>query len=96
MNGYKGGLRTIFDMMTEYLKRSVKEKYIIATINEAVNPLNYELKKSLIEEIINREGANIDIDKSLLIPAKYVENYIEIIKAYANSKHMLNHIFLRL
>ena len=35
----------------------------------------------------------MDIDKSLLIPAKYVENYIEIIKAYANSKHMLNPIF---
>ncbi len=96
MNGYNGGLRIIFDKITEYLKQTSKEKYILATINEVVDPLNYELKKALVTGIIKREGSQLDIDKSLLIPEKYVENYIQIIQAYAHSKHMLNNIFTRL
>jgi hypothetical protein len=68
----------------------------LATINEVVDPLNYELKKALVTEIIKRVGSQLDIDKSLLIPEKYVENYIQIIQAYAHSKHMLNNIFTRL
>ncbi|MBL1214667.1 MAG: hypothetical protein HND52_15030 [Ignavibacteriae bacterium] len=96
MNGYNGGLRIIFDKITEYLKQTSKDKYILATINEVVDPLNYEIKKTLVEEIIKRDGSQLDIDKSLLIPEKYVENYIQIIQAYAHSKHMLNNIFTRL
>jgi len=96
INGFNGGMRGIFDRITEYLKIELKEKQINSIINESIDPLDYKLKKSLIEEIIKREGSKLDIDKSLLIPEKYVKNYIEIIKAYARSKHMLNPIFERL
>jgi hypothetical protein len=96
LHGYNGGIRVIFDKITSYLKSDLKEKYITATINEVINPLDYRLKKSLIKEIIDREGSKLEIDKDLLIPDKYVDNYLEIIRAYTESKYRLNNIFIRL
>ena len=96
LHGYNGGIRSIFDKITAYLKADLKDKYITATISEIINPLDYRLKKTLIKEIIEREGHKLDIDKDLLIPAKYVDNYLEIIRAYVESKYKLNNIFIML
>lgn len=96
INGFNGGIRKIFDQITEYLKIISKEKYIESTINEFINPLDFDLKKSLIDEIIKREKHNLDVDERLLIPEKYIDNYDKIIKLYSNSKNALNNIFVRL
>lgn len=54
LNGFEGGIRTILDDITKYIKTDTKENYVNAVINE-IDPTNYEIKKSLIEEIMNRE-----------------------------------------
>ncbi len=96
INEYEGGLRKIFDDMTQYLKYTEKEKYVNSTINELINPLDFEMKKSIIEEILKRESEKLSIPNEDLIPAKYVNNYVEIIKRYANANNKLQQIFERL
>lgn len=96
INGLNGGLRVILDKITEYLKIITQEKHENSIINELIHPLDFELKKTLIDEIIKREGHKLNIDRDLLIPEKYFYNYVEIIKAYSHSRHMLDNIFERL
>lgn len=96
INGYNGGLRVVFDRLTDFLKTDTRNKYVDSIINEEINPLEHDTKKYIVEEIINREKNNLGLNEKDLIPEKYVDSYIEIIKAYANSKHMLNPIFERL
>ncbi len=93
LNGNKGGLRYIFDKITEYLKKEAGDKHVWAIINDSINPLNFELKKRLIERIINREKDRLGLDISKLRSEQYVENYVEIIIEYARSKQSLNRIF---
>ena len=93
LNGNKGGLRYIFDKITEYLKKEAGDKHVWAIINDTINPLNFELKKRLIERIINREKDRLGLDISKLRSEQYVENYVEIIIEYARSKQSLNRIF---
>ncbi|MFZ1288529.1 MAG: hypothetical protein WAR79_00445 [Melioribacteraceae bacterium] len=95
LNGFEGGIRTILDDITKYIKTDTKENYVNAVINE-IDPTNYEIKKSLIEEIMNREKGDLKINNELLIPDKYIDDYIEIIRTYSQSKEQLNKIFARL
>jgi hypothetical protein len=94
--GLNGGLRLILDQITDYLINETRNKHILTVIHESINPLNYELKKQLINVIIRREEEKLNISEEKLNPEKYVENYIEIIKAYASSKQTLNISFKRL
>jgi hypothetical protein len=80
-------------MITEYMKKETMDKHVSATINDAINPLDYQLKKRLIGKIIKRETGRLELDSRMLRPEQYVENYIEIIKEYALSKQSLNRIF---
>ena len=93
LSGNKGGLRYIFDMITEYMKKETMDKHVSAIINDAINPLDYQLKKRLIGKIIKRGTGRLELDSKMLRPEQYVENYIEIIKEYARSKQSLNRIF---
>jgi hypothetical protein len=93
LTGNKGGLRFIFDMITEYMKKETRDNYVSAIINDAINPLDYQLRKRLIGKIIKRETGRLELDSKMLRPEQYVENYIEIIKEYARSKQSLNRIF---
>ncbi|MBI1931200.1 MAG: hypothetical protein HYS24_01520 [Ignavibacteriales bacterium] len=95
LNGFEGGIRTILDDITKYIKTDTKENYVNAVINE-IDPTNYEIKKSLIQEIMNREKGDLNINNELLIPDKYIDDYIEIIRTYSQSKEQLNKIFARL
>ncbi|MBK8947242.1 MAG: hypothetical protein IPM32_18530 [Ignavibacteriae bacterium] len=95
LNGFEGGIRTILDDITKYIKTDTKENYVNAVINE-IDPTNYEIKKSLILEIMSREKGDLKINSELLIPDKYIDDYIEIIRTYSQSKEQLNKIFARL
>jgi len=96
INEYDGGLRKIFDDITQYLKYTEKEKYVNSTINELINPLDFEMKKSIVEEIFKRESKNLFIADEDFIPTKHVNSYAEIIKRYANANNKLQQIFERL
>ena len=93
INGNKGGLRYIFDQITEYLKRELKTKHISGIINDAVNPLDFEQILKLISEIMKREDGRLDEEIKDLNPQQFAEYYKEIIIEYANSKQSLNRIF---
>lgn len=93
LNGNKGGLRYILDKITEFLKKDTRDKHIFAIINDAINPLDYELKKRLIEKIMDREKDRLKLNPEKMNAEQYVENYIAIIQEYAQSKNSLNRIF---
>lgn len=93
LNGNKGGLRYILDMIAKYLKKETRDKHIFAIINDAINPLDYELKKRLIEKIMDREKDRLKLNHDKMNAEQYVENYIAIIQEYAQSKNSLNRIF---
>ena len=93
LNGNKGGLRYILDMITEFLKKDTRDKHIFAIINDAINPLDYELKKRLIEKIMDREKDRLKLNPEKMNAEQFVENYRAIIQEYAQSKNSLNRIF---
>ncbi len=93
LKGIDGGLRKILDSICEYIKKDHKEKYIRGVIYSTISPLDYSLKKNLIEAIMNRERENLDPDLRDLNPEQYVENYIEILTSYAMAKKSINRLF---
>ena len=45
---------------------------------------------------MSREKGDLKINTELLIPDRYIDDYIEIIRTYSQSKEQLNKIFARL
>jgi len=95
-NGTKGGMRYIFDIITEYLKQVAAEKHIIKIFRETIDPLEYQNRVTIIKEILYREKGNLPKELSSQPPEKYAVDYEDIIKAYAQSKTNLISILRRL
>lgn len=93
---FNGGLRIILDDITIHMKQTEKEKYVKATINDLVDPLNYEMKESIINEIFKRESKRLSLSEDDFESAKHVDNYIEIITQYAISSNKIQDIFERI
>lgn len=55
-NGTKGGLRFIFDVMTDHEKFVKIEKYKVMVIKESIDPLDWDAKVKLAEYIKNHYG----------------------------------------
>jgi hypothetical protein len=62
-------------MITEYMKKETMDKHVSATINDAINPLDYQLKKRLIGKIIKRETGRLELDSRMLRPEQYFKIY---------------------
>lgn len=95
-NGTRGGLRFLMDAMTEYLKQEAREKHILKTFKENIDPLDFVAKTRIIEEIIRLSGHFLPEHITLQPPERYALDYEEIVKAYIKSNTALESVFMGL
>ncbi len=81
----KGGLRYIFDKMTERLKAEEREKFIRMVFKSLMDPLNFEMKVALIEAFFKRLGSSLPEDIRSRPPEQYATDYEIIVRTYAES-----------
>lgn len=84
-NASRGGLRYILDLLTDHLKYEAREKYIFRTLKEAVDPLDVDIRVSLIAAIMKREGDRLPPDITSQPPERYAHQYEEILRLYSQS-----------
>lgn len=94
-SGTNGGMRAIIDMITEALKREAVERHVRDVIDRYVAPTNYEEKKQIVQELVDRIPGNIShIDRDN--PERYANNYEELIRALVENIRQQSTQFRRL
>ena len=90
-SGLRGGLRYVLDQITEYLKRSQREKHISFQIKRTMDPLDYDQRLAIVKAFMNRfhEWIPEDIrseppERYASDPALLVRPCIERISSFGN------------
>jgi len=94
--GTDGGLRRIFDDITEYLKKEAREKHILSTLKGQIDPLSETEKKAILDQLFSEYP---EVFKGIMDdenPERYLSNYEEILLTFVRSKSALNSLFKRL
>ncbi len=94
--GTRGGLRYILDMMTEYLKNEARQRHILKTFKESIDPLDFDAKVKLIKHLMNRLEEHLPDEITSQKPERFAVDYEEIVTAYVQSKVSLQNVFRRL
>ncbi|MBN1551692.1 hypothetical protein JW979_09490 [bacterium] len=95
-HGTHGGMRSILDTMTEFMKHEARQKHIVKTFHDAIDPLDYEAKVELISDILKREEGRLPPEITSQPPEKFADDYESIIQAYSESITKVTDIFKRL
>jgi hypothetical protein len=84
-NGTNGGMRLIFDTMTDYLKHQEMDKQVSRIFKELVDPLDWEIQVKLMEVFMQHIGPHVR--KGIgQIPAKQLASKWDlIIRLYVES-----------
>ena len=85
LNATQGGMKYIFDLMTERLKLEEKEKYIRMVFKGIMDPLDFERKVSLMEAFMKKLGKDLPEEIRRRAPEQYATDHEEIIRAYSES-----------
>jgi hypothetical protein len=94
--GTNGGLRLVFDAMTESLKQEGKGKYIARVFKETSDPFDWDAKVRLMEIFMARIGPELPADLRALPPKKLASHWETIIGHYAESKAKVIDLLKRL
>ena len=92
----RGGLRYILDQITEYLKQEAREKHVLKTFKENIDPLDFKIKTALVTELIKMGQEHLPDEIVSQPPERFAENYEEIISVYAKSQNALTALLNRL
>jgi len=52
--GTRGGLRYVFDMIAEHLKRDERDKYVRMVLKTTIDPLDFESKTAVVRTLLSR------------------------------------------
>ena len=85
-SGINGGLRLVFDTMTEHLKEEQKYKFINKTFKDVIEPLDWDSKVRLMEAFLEHFGPNLPPDLRDLPAEKLASNWELLIKYYVELK----------
>ena len=91
-----GGLRYVLDKITEYLKQEAREKHVLKTFKENIDPLDFKIKTTLVKELIKIGRDHLPDEIISQPPERFAENYEEIIAVYAKSQNALASLLNRL
>ena len=81
MNGINGGMRIVFDTITDYLKQKAIDKHMNRIFIESIDPLSADDRVKLTEIILKRIGPSIP--QALRdIPADKLESQLETVLRY--------------
>lgn len=95
-HGINGGMRQVFDAMTERLKLDRKGKYIEAVFKEAVDALDQDKEVRLMKVFMERIGAELPADLRDLQPERLVSHWDEIIRLFVESISKVRDLLKRL
>jgi len=87
--GVNGGLRYIFDQMTQRLKAEERGKYVKMILNTAIDPMDFESKTVLIKTIMAQLGPTLPEEIRNQPPERFAADYDKIIEAYSQSQERL-------
>ena len=96
IRGVRGGLRFVFDIMTDHLKQEKAEKIIKGAFKDAIDPEDFDAKVRLMELFIERIGLDLPSDLRDLSPKKLALHWDEIIRCYSESIEKVKDLIKRL
>jgi hypothetical protein len=94
--GTRGGLRYVLDRMTEYLKAEAREKHVLKTLKENIDPLDYAARVEVISALLRLLHGHLPDEITAQPPERFADDYEEIIKAYVHSTAALKTTLRRL
>jgi len=94
--GINGGMRYILDIIADGLKTQAIENYTRSVFDRIVAPVDWDQKVEIIRQFIDRCGTNLHDSIDSHNPARYAQNYNELIRAYVDSLKNVSSIFRRL
>ena len=79
-----------------YLAKVAREKHILKTFKENIDPLEFDAKVKIIEQLMNRLEEHLPEEITSQEAERFAVNYEEIVTAYVQSKVSLQNVFRRL
>jgi len=96
IQGINGGMRLIFDTMTEHLKLVQKEKYIFKVFKDIIDPLDWDAKVRLMEVFMERIELELPSDLRGLSAKRLASQWNTIIRYYVESMDKVSDLIRRL
>jgi hypothetical protein len=88
-----GGLRLVFDMVTDQFKREEQEKHVNRVLKSALDPLDWKGKVSLMGALLKSLEPHLEPEILSQPPERFAVHYEEIIRGYLQSMDRLNSLF---
>ncbi len=95
-DGTNGGMRLVFDVMTEYLKQEEKGEYITMVFKVTIDPFDWDAKVRFMEAFMERIGPELPADLRDLPAKKLADNWETIIRHYVELKAKVSDLLKRL
>lgn len=85
IDGAHGGLRSVFDEMTQRLKEEERLKHIRMVLKTAMDPLDFDGRTALIKSLMSHLGPALPAEIQNQPAERFASEYETIIEAYAQS-----------
>jgi hypothetical protein len=85
IHAINGGMRLVFDLMTEHLKAKKKEDHIRMVFKEAVDPLDWDAKVRVMKVFMDCIGPQLPSDLRNLPPEQLALHWEEVIGNFVES-----------
>lgn len=95
-DGTNGGMRHVLDVLTDGLKTEAIELHVRSVFDRHVAPNDWEGKVALIGEFLQHYGPMLPRSIRVDTPARYAQNYQELIQAYVDGLRQTSSILRRL
>lgn len=95
-DGLNGGLRAIFDRLSEAIKAESVERYTREVFDRHVSPNSWNDKVEIIRQFIRSCGAHLGSSIRADQPERYAHDYQELIRSYVAALRRTSAIFRRL
>ena len=96
MQGTKGGMRLVFDELTEYIKQKNTEKYIEMVFKQAISPLDWDTQVTLMETFKERIISDLPDDMKTMPAKQLAQHWEEVLRCYTESADKVKNLLKRL
>ncbi|MCX7013947.1 MAG: hypothetical protein NTW86_15580 [Candidatus Sumerlaeota bacterium] len=94
--GVNGGMRHVFDGLTEQFKRERSEKRINRVLKESMDPMAWEAKVAFAQRFLKRIEPNLPPDLRGEKAEQCAHHYEDLVRAYVSSMEQLKSLLRRL
>ncbi|MBC2714912.1 MAG: hypothetical protein HF978_06345 [Desulfobacteraceae bacterium] len=88
-----GGMRFIFDEMTEQFKREQKRMHVNYVLRFAIDSSDWQAKENLLKALLKHLNPHLPMEITSQPAERYAEHYKEIVEAYIVSIEQVKSIF---